>query len=1580
MDLDRRKTLQIINDIKEKVRKDFSFLSVEEDKLFDNAINTYLEKEKTFDAKKLEKYLTNEYLKILKKEIKNKNVLINYTNYFFSKNNDLTDFINNITYLIPDLSYEECLILIENEYVKESINKLLFTNDKLNTKKLHLLLESNLNILLEPFCLENDIEIEEEVLPEESSNSSNTNDNYFSTDIIKDMLQNIPKGILTREEEKDYFTRIKNNDEKAKEYVILHNQKLVVSIARKYIGRGLSLEDLIQEGIIGLITAIDRFDITRNQKFSTYATWWIRQAITRAIANNGRMIRLPVHFNDKLNKIKKATTELSLTLGRNPTNEEIERYTKLSKEEVSNLLTNAKEIISYNALVSEDDSESELQDFIPDSKVAIEEDYIRKDLRKILYKSLDRLDKRELYIIKERFGLEGPQKSLEEVGKSLNITRERVRQIEEKALNKLNNDKDIKNTTNYLDNPNGNNKIQKKVTLFTCLKSCYKKEYALKAITYLQEDQQKYLQSLYGPNYSNKIVPPNNKEFTVIVDELRNFCKALMHPEIIVNTKTSLLTLLNIDNNELTKYLENLEDFELNILKTKYKNGYSNDGEVLSPPVEYYFYKVILTKLRKNVSINSKRKVKTRKENNIISKESLTKALTYLTQQEQEYILSNFPKRNENIYSLTELLHVSSNNTYQKLITYAFNIENTNNYNLDITKASFQDLTTASSKEELKFMLNYVRVSDINLIKMRFGEDFLNKTELHNITYSINKRLLDRINNLNEKITSFHTPPAARKEVEEVLEYFDSKNTRILKNFYKYRKYNNTPLQQEDYLLLKEKLIPILKLALKEKQEKKEISPLTLSKIKNLSLKQKKTYNIPKEHLEEIISSFTKKEQKIFYRHYNLNLNGNYINKPLSEEEQEIYIKLARKISMSIQREKRLKEKHPLIEVIYENRTILDKALDYFNDEDKELLKEKFAVKRKITRLNNLTEEEVKRLEELSLLCKKIIKYLKDNSTLSNELQVKVNDLSKKDLSKEKYKNLKKEILPFFTKEDAIFINTKYDYYNNYINLENINEEDKRHYQKIIKLFLEALSSLKEKSHLKEEIILSIRKETREKAPFSNNEELLYKVKKLPINEQIIFYKRFNNDLTKIYPYRLTKEEETFYEEIIKKINDTKTTLDFDRPTINKALRYFNNTDKALIRAHYNITKNAYILKSLQEEEKKRLYQEILPLFESIINNINSLNEELILKVNDISQKSLSSKHIDNNKKKVAMLFNRKDKNILIDKFNIPNIRKNKTISLNTSANHLQEIISLYNEALAFLNKNGYISNEYISKIKNISPQNKTKFMTDNATLLEIISSLDEQEQQIIYKKLGKSLDRVGSEPLNSFEKELYSKITRKISIKLNLQKKKKDTKARFKAPNEKVLEIVDNYLNEEERNLFYKKYDRSLNIIGSLSKEEKQAYHKVSIKISSILNRKATTLKFAVDKDTLLRIVETFSKEDQELFFKRNGKNLDDIAKYRLTPEEKVKYKKISIAISNKIMKEKEKTAFTNEELTNIRNIYLTSSNATLSLLEPSTKEILDNLFSKNIINLTKEELLSLKKFINIITAKEDSKVFMKK
>jgi len=323
------------------------------------------------------------------------------------------------------------------EQLAEALKGLEIDNDSLD-ELYNALMENGIEVVSEDSAAQGGGEkVEEEenlvLTDEEITKDININDP------VRMYLKEIGRiSLLSSEEEMDLSVRIANGDEAAKNVLAESNLRLVVSIAKRYVGRGLLFLDLIQEGNIGLMKAVEKFDYGKGYKFSTYATWWIRQAITRALADQARTIRVPVHMVETINKMARVQRQMTLELNREPSDEELAEKMGISVEKVREVMKISQDPVSLDTPIGEED-DSHLGDFIKDERSMSPEEYATNEiLKEEIQNVLMTLQEREREVLELRFGLvDGTSHTLEEVGKKFNVTRERIRQIEAKALRKL---------------------------------------------------------------------------------------------------------------------------------------------------------------------------------------------------------------------------------------------------------------------------------------------------------------------------------------------------------------------------------------------------------------------------------------------------------------------------------------------------------------------------------------------------------------------------------------------------------------------------------------------------------------------------------------------------------------------------------------------------------------------------------------------------------------------------------------------------------------------------------------------------------------------------------------------------------------------------------------------------------------------------------------------------------------------------------------------------------------------------------------------------------------------------------------
>ena len=408
-------------------------------------------------------------------------------------------------------SPEDIIDLLKNPYYLE-ITEILFNKyrEKIEQGSMEYEIDDDLILMtIDVYCMIKGIEIkpndkdfkdQKGLNPEEylEENEELRTNRVYQKDIVEEYLQEIGQyKLLTPTEEVELAYRIREGDEEARKKFINSNLRLVVNIAKRYQGRGLDMMDLIQEGNIGLLTALDKYDVTKGFRFSTYATGWIRQGVTRAIADKGKLIRVPVHYQEKISALKRTQKKLSNLYNREPTIEELADELGVSIKEMKQLYQTILDPVSINIKVGEEE-ETEIGVFIASNELPIEDQIIKDSLSDAFQKLFQdlNLNPQDKYVLMARFGLDGEgPKTLEEIGKEYHITRERVRQIESKVIKKIRRSKNIKELAIYMEDPD------KAIESLETIRKRYQEE----------KNPNKAFLTDYGKSKANKIEKELNK-------------------------------------------------------------------------------------------------------------------------------------------------------------------------------------------------------------------------------------------------------------------------------------------------------------------------------------------------------------------------------------------------------------------------------------------------------------------------------------------------------------------------------------------------------------------------------------------------------------------------------------------------------------------------------------------------------------------------------------------------------------------------------------------------------------------------------------------------------------------------------------------------------------------------------------------------------------------------------------------------------------------------------------------------------------------------------------------------------------
>ncbi len=1386
--------------IKKEIEGKYAYLDISAEKqneLFEKAVKRFLESKNTSNIdqiiSKFKNYYNKEYTLLIKNilatDFDNKKLEKYTDNFLLNKDGieDLVDFADNLKEVYPNISFESCLYLVENNStIKNILNKELYQNNKLNDNKLNSLLETNLDLLLVPFCQNNNIEIDSYYDDDQNV------DNYHSTDAIKDLLISFPTKVLTAEEERECLIKIKAGDKKAKDYFITHNLRLVFYVAKKYVGNGTPLIDIFQDGCLGLIKAIDRMDINKGIKFSTYATWWIRQSIMRSLDNNNKSIRLPVNVGTKIRQIMRMKNKMKIELGYEPSDEEVAKELGFSQEEVKNMLSHVDNITSYNIKVSQEDDD-ELQDFIPDTKTNVEETVVNEELSNSLRRIIAKLPEREQMIISLRYGLDTDVPwTLEKIGKKLNITRERVRQIEAKALKKIYKDVGMKEQYEHLYiNSNKEQKPIKLETISLAKKTAISYKNILEASKYLEEEELLYLKKIYGPELNNRVYITDDLELSRIVTKLNMLSRAIIKPEIVTYTKESLSKILSINNSdELYSLINSLDKNDKQVVFSKYNNDPTKDTTMILPaPLEHYFNKIILNKLRNSGKVNSKYKYfKTNNTNNttnttnnpndkilplekncseFIYPRYIKEALNYLSEDEKKELNEKYKMVKKRIIRIEDIKKYQDP-VLDNLLSIAINIRDTGKYNLDINNCKFTDIVKLDPNE-LEYLVELLKNDYYPLLKERFGQNFIKKIEVSDISL-LNNELI--IKHAIPKLYSLdaHLRRNLENELKEnsdytskALSYFSKKDQTLIKKLYALDKKKNIILEKQDYARLDEKILPLFKTCYNEIKASNAPNINTVQKIANISNKLKKI-PIDSLTLEKIVDTLPLDDQKIIsekkrgilptdqYQKYNALANHiNYIYKKRSKA--------------------LVGKSNPLYEVLYDKKTNICQALELFNANDRKLLRAKYLLSKDTEVIDNLSRNEIIHLQnEVVPVFRNVLASINKNLPMapSSVKYLKATTQKRKTiLDQDQFHKIEK----FLCEEEINIICKKHPELKGG-NAEKLTPSEEKEYQKILQK-IRLLHKKISKPYTMEELFNC--KEEKFKNIYSN----------LTLEEQQLIDKKFIKIADNKYIVNNLMDEDSAKYKILRKkilngINcDSKKKNKFILTEDDVALlrKIFTEEEVNIINKYYMTNKNTRKL-TLEDKEKIKNIRNRLYLLKKRMKNDLLSFEEVFNCNKDIYMKVYSE-------------LSTKEKLILDKKYMIidDKILKNKL-----SSEDSKEFIKLRKKL--FYHINNYKNNEPVRKGR------KTSITKE--FFAQIAPLLTEEELNIIYRKRPEiSPIPVKNTEFTPYEEEVYKHLMHRI---YNL---------RYHTKKAKTREEINAYIDEQQ-------LENISHIYENLSEEEK--------------------------------------------------------------------------------------------------------------------------------------------------------------
>ena len=1184
--------LNVIDMSKEKYKDNIPYTTFIDKNIKEHIIE-YMSK-KVIDQKTCTKILNN-YINDKFTNIKTYKDAIKYfdnLSVFFSIYN-----INSNIDLIMDListnkTFEKMLILITKHYYNQIVNG-----------HIESVIENNLlTQSIETYCVLENIDVQEENLNLEELAFEGTKDidRMYFQDITR-----IP--LLTPEQEKEICLNIKNGDEKAKKKLIESNLRLVANVAFRYMNRGMDLMDLIQEGNMGLMKAVDRFEIDKGFKFSTYATWWIRQAITRALADQSRAVRLPVHLNEKITKYRKAYGKLSANLTREPTIDDIAKEMKMSAKEVSKLAQVQTDIISINTKIN-DEGDTELGDLIESDSETPEDIIIKRRFKKDILELIDKcfLTTREKDVIMCRYGFAtGEPMTLEEIGRKYNVTRERIRQIESKALKKISLPPYVDAFAEYAENPEqalkklkdfragyGTSiKYKERVgtpkTIYETFKG-YTKEEIDTAVAKLPEVDMQIIRLRFGDDFnipfSSQLETKQRNLYYAIYRKLKRALKN-QNSQIKSYYKTIYENFNDYSKKEIDEALIKLTKKEKELIKLKYGDDLNKEFRSQldkKQKVSYNNLRKKIIKLLKNPDIKKEEKTIYDYFENFTQNE-LTTALSHLSPKDWEIIRLRFGYDLDKPFK-SELSKEEKTKFYTTIAKIRRNLNNPNKKarGTETIYERFKDF----SKEEIDTVVANLSDDDKKFVILRYGEDFnisfeSNLTEEQKLKFQyimrkVKTNLLKNHPELTGKLKTIYQyfEDYKKEEVDIMLSKLTASDKEILK--LKYGEDLTIPFKGE---LTEEQKPAYYSLNSKMKRLLKDPNSKRKKYWKTI-YEQYPKYT--KEQIDTVVALLTDEEKEVLKLKFGNNLEERYKAKLTKEERiktQMLVKKMERFLENGGSREKISNR----VKTIYQyfgdyTKEEVDKAISTLPDKDKELIKLKYG--EDLTVPYKSTLDKNKNSTFYSLIAPKI----KRKINIANNGGIKI---ARGPKPKTIYQSLEG-----YTKEDIDIMLTKLSpkdkeliklRYGDNLTVSTSSKLDKKQQARFYNTLVPKMKKL-----LKNPNMANIRNPKTIYQYFEGytKEEVDAAISKLPINNKNIITLKFGEDLTVPYNSNIdTKEASKFYTSIRKtierllenpnsKVNGKNRTIyeffdKFTKEEVDNVISSLSQTDKELIKTRF---------------------------------------------------------------------------------------------------------------------------------------------------------------------------------------------------------------------------------------------------------------------------------------------------------------------------------------------------------------------------------------------------------------------------